>query len=125
MIKVLVAEDRAVARSARLSCRGGVWRWDPTRWSLPAGRRQAPTVTTDPGREPVVHARANRETRSSVRETSLRLLLHGLGWCALGVVLLHTLIRLGVLAEDFRYKGAVVFTVTVLGVMFSRTRLKT
>lgn len=59
-----------------------------------------------------------------MRETLLRLSLHGSGWCALGVVLLYALIHLGVLAEDFPYKGVVIFTVTVLGVMLSRTRLE-
>lgn len=68
--------------------------------------------------------RVNEETRSSVHEVSLRLLLHGLGWCALGVALLYVLIQLGVLAQDFPYKGAVVFAVMILGVVLSKARLE-
>jgi hypothetical protein len=42
----------------------------------------------------------------------------------LGVVLLYALIQLGVLAQDFPYKGAVVFAVTILGVVLSKVRLE-
>lgn len=57
-----------------------------------------------------------------MRDMLPRLLLYGLGWCALGVVLLYALIRLGVLTENFPYKGVVVFAVTTLGVMLTGTR---
>jgi hypothetical protein len=38
------------------------------------------------------------------------------------MVLLYALIRLGVLTENFPYKGVVVFAVTTLGVMLTGTR---
>lgn len=58
-----------------------------------------------------------------MRSFYLKLFFWTLLSCGVGIILLITLTQLGALPDDFSYKGAIVFAVTLVGGLISARRL--